>query len=57
MTKKEDQSIAVAGRMARSWSDEVLASKTPDDLVKAFGVTERSAEAILKNERYYRGIK
>lgn len=57
MTKKEDQSITFAGRMARSWSDEVLASKTPDDLVKAFGVTERSAEAILKNERYYRGIK
>lgn len=57
MTKKEDQSIAIAGRMARSWSDEVLAAKSAEDLVAAFGVKPDSAEAILKNERYYRGTK
>ena len=57
MTKKEDQSIVIAGRMARSWSDEVLATKSAEDLVAAFGVKPDSAEAILKNERYYRGTK
>lgn len=57
MTKKEDPRIAIAGRMARSWTDEVLATKSVDDLVNAFGVTAQSAGSILQSERYYRGMK
>ena len=57
MTKKEDQRIAIAGSMARGWSDAVLATKSIEDLVKAYGITTQSAEAILKSERYSRGVK
>lgn len=57
MTKKEDTSISIAGRMARSWSDEVLATKSVDDLVRAYGVTAQLAESILKSERNLRGMK
>jgi hypothetical protein len=56
VTKKEDTSIAVASMMARSWSDEALAAKSASDLVKAYGVTVKFAESLLKSERNLRGM-
>lgn len=57
MVKKNDHGISIAGSVASKWSDEALMSKTVDDIVKAFGISARSAESVLRSERMNRGMK
>lgn len=45
-----------AARMASGWSDEVLLSKKPEDLVASYGCTLEIADYILKNELTRRKI-
>ena len=46
----------LAKEMASRWSDEVLKAKTPEDLSRAYGVSEGNAEDVLRNEKFRRGM-
>lgn len=50
------KTMPFAARMASSWSDEVLLSKKPEDLVASYGCSLDNANHILKNELTLRKI-
>lgn len=49
--KKEDKLSRLAYDMARSWTDEVLNGKSPEDLIRSYGIDDQTANRILLNER------
>lgn len=51
------EAAMVARMMAVQWSDEYLESRTPQDLVAAYGCTEEAAKHILEGELTNRKLK
>jgi hypothetical protein len=54
--KDKNAGADLAKEMASRWSDEVLKAKTPEDLSRAYGVSEGNAEDVLRNEKFRRGM-
>ncbi len=51
MKKNDLMGAAMIARgMAGRWSDEIVLSRTADDLCRSFGCTPEAAEYILKDE-------
>ena len=48
---------SLAARMAAHWNNEYLMSKTPEDLMRAYGCDKDSAVYILKNELTKRNLR
>jgi hypothetical protein len=55
-TKAGAKNLELAGQMANSWSDEVLAAKTPEQFAASFGIPLLRAEEMLSNIRKRRKI-
>ena len=54
--KDKNAGADLSKEMASRWSDEVLKAKTPEDLNRAYGVSEGNAEDVLRNEKFRRGM-
>lgn len=50
-------STQMATKMASDWSDEYLLSKTPQDLMQAYGCSIDSANHVLNNELTRRKLR
>jgi len=55
--KSKDFTISLVREMIAKWPDQVLAEKTPRDLVASYGLGETQAERLLWSERFSRGMK
>jgi hypothetical protein len=55
-TKVGAKNLELAGQMANSWSDEVLAAKTAEQFAASFGIPLLRAEEMLTNIRNRRKI-
>lgn len=59
MSKKKPAVVAanryaIAGLMASRWDDEYLKSRTPEDVMKAYGLTIDQAVRLLDSEKLKR---
>lgn len=59
MRKKKELSTShqMATKMAYDWSDEYLLSKTPEDLMRAYGCSIDTANHVLNNELTRRKLR
>jgi len=54
--KDKNAGADLAKEMASRWSNEVLKAKTPEDLSRAYGVSDSNAKDVLRSEKFRRGI-
>jgi hypothetical protein len=55
--KKKEAPSQMAAKMAYGWSDEYLLSKTPEDLMRAYGCSIDTANHVLNNELTRRKLR
>ena len=54
--KGKNAGVNLARKMVTSWSDDVFSKKTSDDLRLAYGVDTRTADEIIRREKFLRGL-
>jgi hypothetical protein len=54
--KDKNAGADLSKEMASTWSNEVLKAKTPEDLSRAYGVSDGKAKDVLRSEKFRRGI-